>query len=297
MKTGKHQVTAITRGSSSGKMPEGIQQKAVDYNNPPTIVEALRGQDALVITMGVMAPAEQESKLVHAAAEANVPFVLPNEWSPDTSNLQLSKEMLFGEGKYNLREEIKKLGKSSYIAVSTGFWYEWSLAIPSAYGFDINNRKVTFFDDGNTKINTSTWPQVGRAVAGLLGLPISSDGKGACLNDYRNKHVYTSSFLASQQDMLESLMRVTKTKREEWTITKEPHQERYTKGMQDMKAGDRGAYVVCMYTRLFYPDGSGNTQAKYGLSNDVLGLPKENIDEATEVAVERAKNGIFGYGS
>jgi len=52
------------------------------------------------------------------------------------------------------------LGKSSYIALSTGFWYEWSLAIPAAYGLDFANRSMTFFDEGETKILTSTWPQV-----------------------------------------------------------------------------------------------------------------------------------------
>lgn len=72
--------------------------------------------------MGTMAPPDQEEKLVRAASDAGVPWVLPNEWSPDTSDIQLSREMLFGEGKYQLRETIKGLGNISYIAVSTGFW-------------------------------------------------------------------------------------------------------------------------------------------------------------------------------
>lgn len=58
------------------------------------------------------------------------------------------------------RKLIEEVGKSSYIGLSTGFWYEWSLAIAPAYGFDFANRSITFFDDGRTKISTSTWPQV-----------------------------------------------------------------------------------------------------------------------------------------
>ena len=54
------------------------------------------------------------------------------------------------------RDEIKKLGKSSYIAVSTGLWYEWSLAVSASYGFDFTKREVTLFDDGETKTNTAT---------------------------------------------------------------------------------------------------------------------------------------------
>lgn len=58
------------------------------------------------------------------------------------------------------RKNITELGKSSFIGLSTGFWYEWSLAIPAAFGIDVNNRTATLFDDGETKVSMSTWPQV-----------------------------------------------------------------------------------------------------------------------------------------
>jgi hypothetical protein len=58
------------------------------------------------------------------------------------------------------RKAIADLGKNSYIAVSTGFWCEWSLAIPAGFGIDFANGSVTLFDEGETKISTSTWPQV-----------------------------------------------------------------------------------------------------------------------------------------
>ena len=58
------------------------------------------------------------------------------------------------------RKGIADLGKSSYIAVSTGFWYEWGLALPAAFGIDFAKRAVHFFDEGETKISTSTLPQV-----------------------------------------------------------------------------------------------------------------------------------------
>ena len=58
------------------------------------------------------------------------------------------------------RKGITDLGKSSYIAVSTGFWYEWGLALPAAFGIDFANHAVTFFDEGEAKISTSTLPQV-----------------------------------------------------------------------------------------------------------------------------------------
>jgi hypothetical protein len=83
--------------------------------------------------------------------------------------------------------------------------------------------------------------QVGRAVAALLGLHIKSDGskKEACLENFKNKVVYINSFTVSQKDMLESACSVTGTKKDDWTITKEPAQDRYMSGNEEMKEGKR----------------------------------------------------------
>jgi hypothetical protein len=298
LKTGKHTVTAITREGSNTAVPEDVHVKKVDYNNTASIVDALRGQDALVITMNPMAPKDTQEKLIRAAAEAKVQYILPNEWGFDTANIKLANEALFsGTEKQETNALIQKVG-CSWIAVPTGFWYEWSLAIPAAYGFDIAKRAVTFFDDGETKITTSTWPQVGRAVAGLLSLKVSPDGpddKSSTLESFKNKYVYVGSFTVSQKDMLESLLRVTKTSSDDWTITKEPHAERYAAGLAEMKAGNRMGFAKAMYTRVFYPDDGGNTEKTRGLANDVLGLPKEDLDEATKAAVKRSEESKFGY--
>ena len=76
LKTGKHTVTAITRFDSQSKLPEGVTIHKVDYEKPDSLVEALRGQDALVITLSGQSPIQQtEEKLIRAAAEAGVPWM------------------------------------------------------------------------------------------------------------------------------------------------------------------------------------------------------------------------------
>ncbi|KAB8349571.1 hypothetical protein FH972_023595 [Carpinus fangiana] len=296
IKNGKHTVTAITRTDSTTKLPDGVHVKKVNYDDLSTIVDALRGQDAFIITMGVMAPKDTQRKLIQAAAEANVPWVLPNEWAPDTANELLGVEAMIGPPTKAARDYITELGKSSWIAVSTGFWYEWSVSIPYAYGFNISKREAILYDEGETKINTSTWPQVGRAVAALLSLPVHADAGAPSLEQFKNGFAYVSSFTVSQKDMLESLLRVTQTKIEDWKVTKEPAQERYAKGMAEMKAGDFEGFGKALYARVFYPDGSGNVADSKGLSDDLLGLPKEDIDEATKEAVQRHEaTGGRGY--
>jgi hypothetical protein len=103
LKTGKHTITALTRADSQSKLPEGVIVKTIDYSKPETIVEALRGQDALVITLRGFTPREIDIALIKAAGEAGVPWILPNEWATDTANEELAKDLGFEtKGKHQL---------------------------------------------------------------------------------------------------------------------------------------------------------------------------------------------------
>ncbi|KAI7501898.1 MFS general substrate transporter [Hortaea werneckii] len=290
LNTGKHSITALTRKGSKSNIPKGLHIAEIDYEDPSTIVEALKGHDALVITLGGAAPPDLQSKLIQAAAEAEVHWILPNEWSPDTAHEALLKDVPIFAPKANAREEIERTGgKCSYISVVTGFWYEWSLAIPAAYGCDFINRTFTFFDDGEIKTSMSTWPQVGRTVARLLSLPLSpeSDEKGECLEALKNNVVYVRSFTISQKDMFASALRATGTQESDWQIKYEPAQERFAAGLEAMKAGDRLGFAKMLYSRIFFSDGVGNFEASKGTVNEMLNLPEEDLDEASRVAVRR----------
>ncbi|KAI5925913.1 CipA protein [Camillea tinctor] len=294
LKLGKHEVTAISRSDSNSVIPNGVKTAKVDYEDYSSLVNALRGQDALIITMSVRAPKETQYKLVKAAAEANVPYVFPNEWGVDPTLKSFGEDVLTGPDHLAVCKEIETLGKSSWISVVTGFWYEYSVAIgPNAYGLDHKNRTITFIDDGETKINTITWEQSGRAVANLLALPITPEKPDApSLSDYKNKHIYVSSFLLSQKDVFASVLRVTGQKESDWKINYEESTKRYEEAKKRLFSGDRTGFQKLLYTRTFYKDGVGNFEAREPLLNEVLGLPKEDLDERTKVGVQLAEQGI-----
>ena len=86
LKTGKHTITALTRAGKKSTFPDGVSVREVDYERSETVVEALKGQDALVMTMAGAVPQELHLMLVKAAGDAGVPWIMPNEWSPDTAN-------------------------------------------------------------------------------------------------------------------------------------------------------------------------------------------------------------------
>lgn len=297
LSTGQHTVTAITRSDSkSSPPPAGVTVAKVDYDNEQSLVDALRGQQFLIISMSVTAPRDSQSKIIKAAAKAGVAWVMPNCYGTDIANAKLKEENLTGPAVLGGIEAIEKEGVSSWIAMCCSFWYEFSLSMgPGWYGFDFANKKVTFTDDGKTRINTSTWEQCGRAIKALLSLkelPEDENDKTPTLSTWRNKPLYISSFLVSQRDMLDSLNRVMGTTDADWEIEHEEHAARYARGMEMFKKGSHLGFGICLYTRTFYPNGDGNFEAKHGLANDALGLPKEDLDEATKRAVAIVKGGF-----
>jgi hypothetical protein len=294
LKTGKHKVTAITRSDSTSKLPSGIEVKRVDYNDQSSLVDALQGQEVLIITLGVMAPKDHQSKLIEAAATAKVPWILPNEFGNDNANVAMRNDVVINSSKTQYREHIEKLGVSSWIGICCNFWYEFSLG-GGNYGIDIKNRTAALYDDGNTRLNTTTFPQVGRGVAGLLSLKVLPDNEqdtSPCLSSFSNKFVYISSFCINQREMLESVMRVTDTTPEDWKVEYRPIEEVWKEANEKFQNGDHAALIQVLYGRNFFKDNAGNYEMTKGLHNDILGLPKEDLDEFTKIAVEMAKNGI-----
>ncbi|KAF1952600.1 NAD(P)-binding protein [Byssothecium circinans] len=297
LKTGKHIVTAITRPDSTSKVPDGVKVAHVNYSGDDlsALVEALKGQQFLLVTMSVMAPRDTMSKLIRAAAQAGVPYILPNWFGHDPSNKKLCDECFLSGINEPVRTEIESLGVSSFIQLCCNFWYEFSLGGgPNRYGFDFVKRSLVLFDGGKVAINTSTWAQCGRAVASLLSLkefPDDEADKSTTLSQFRNKPVYIASFLLSQLDMFESVKRVTGTTDADWTITHESAEERWKDSYGAITKGDFSGFTKMLYSRTFFPNGGGDYQSSRGLDNEVLGLPKEDLDERTAVAIKMGEAG------
>lgn len=105
------------------------------------------------------------------------------------------------------------------------------------------------------------------------------------LSQFRNSPVYISSFRLNQWEMFDSVKRITGTNDGDWTITHESTTERYTSSKASILQGDTHAFVKFLYSRTFYPNGGGDFESTRGLHNDLLGLPSEEIDQATSVAI------------
>ncbi|KAF5253547.1 hypothetical protein FANTH_1618 [Fusarium anthophilum] len=280
LQTGKHTVTALTRQGSTTNLPDGIIVAPIDYSDESTLIAALKNQQFLIITLAPNAPKDTHSKLVQAAAKAGVPYIMPNGYAGDIEQVKLGEDTLLGPIAKANRDEIERFGMK-WITVCCGFWFDYSLAGgESRFGFDFDNKSLTLYDDGNVKNSTSTLAQVGRAVASVLSLKeFPNDDNDLTVSSFLNRAVYLNSFVVSQQDLFESVKRVTGTSDTDWTVTHQSSKQRYEEGMAQVKRGNMSGFSKLLYARAFFPDDPSELSAK--AQNELLGLPKWNLDEAT----------------
>jgi hypothetical protein len=86
--------------------------------------------------------------------------------------------------------------------------------------------------------------------------------------------------------MLQSILRVTGTKPEDWTITHTTAKQRWKSGQDMLKDGNMAGFVRLSYVRAFFPDDPEDFKAsKEGLDNEVLGLAQEDLDEFTRIGM------------
>ncbi|SCU83340.1 LANO_0E00188g1_1 [Lachancea nothofagi CBS 11611] len=290
LETGRHTVTALSRKDSGNRLPEGVLVTSIDYNDEATIVAALKGQQFLIITMAPTAPRDTHSKIVQAAAKAGIPYVMPNGYGGDIDNIKLGEDTMLGPIAKANRDEIESLGMQ-WITMCCGFWYDYSLAGGDArFGFDFDKRSLTIYDDGNTKNSTSTLSQVGRTVAKVLSLnelPENENDESLTLSTFLNKGVYIKSHVVSQNDMFESVKRVTGTTNAAWTVTYIDSKKRYEDGLAQVKVGNMAGFGKMLYARAFYPGDCYDHSAK--VQNALLELPDEILDESTKAGLDLVK--------
>lgn len=301
MENGKHEITFITRPGSDGKLPNGPKAVKVDYSGDDimTLVSALRGQDCLIVSMAVTAPPDTLSKFSRAAAQAQVPYMTIG-FGIGPKNDAIAKEEIVGSRMNAIVAEIAQLCVSAYLLLGSRFWYEFSLGGgPSRYGFDFNKQSLVLFDGGDKPMDTTTWPHSGRAVAALLSLkrlPEDAHHKATTLSQFANGTAYVRSFHVTQRDMYESAKRVTRTTDADWTITHESSQAGFEESKAKVKAGDFSAFTKMLYSRVWMDD-AADLEGRVGkLHNEALGLPVEDLDEATAEAVRLALAGETPFG-
>jgi uncharacterized protein YbjT (DUF2867 family) len=252
-----------------------------DYDDHSFLVEALTGQEALVIALGFAACHKYQPLLIKAAAEANVQYVLPTEFGSDTTNSKIIEHHPSADEKAAARKLVEELGVSSWIAIICSSWYDWNTK-GGYFGIDVKAKKAVFFDDGEQKTVLSTIPFAALATAKILSLPKTAPEGTPSLEAYRNKPVFVNCFHVSQKDMLASIQKVVGS--DGWEIGHKPTQAHYLEGKERLAKGDFMGIMNLLSASQFM-EGVG-TSFSGPQANEALGLPAVDLDATTRKIVE-----------
>lgn len=140
----------------------------VEYESPNSLLDALRGIDAVVSTLGKKTGLQCQFALIDAAATVGVKRFVPSEFGAD---LQDSKIRAFPT--YQIKAQVEEYVEKK--ARETGLTYTYvynSLLFEEGLGFsvfgDFSARRVSYFDGGDTAFSFTRLATAARAVVAVL---------------------------------------------------------------------------------------------------------------------------------
>ncbi|KAL2122407.1 hypothetical protein VTJ04DRAFT_2862 [Mycothermus thermophilus] len=171
------QVTVLTRASNdrnptttTSSLPPTFRVIPVDYSSLPSLVSALRGQDAVVSALSSSALVSQ-LLLIKAAAQAGVRRFIPSEFGSNTLHPRTAAFPAYRD-KVAVQEALKQEaaregGKGmTWTAIINGPFLDWGIEV--GFVLDVKRRRAVLYDGGERVFSTTTLPTIGRAVVGVL---------------------------------------------------------------------------------------------------------------------------------
>ncbi|KAI5919534.1 hypothetical protein F4810DRAFT_502289 [Camillea tinctor] len=282
-----HTVTVLTRSTSTSALPSGVPVQRGSYEDESFAASALAGHDVLVLALNHTAYAAQ-APLIRAAAKAGVRYVVPCEFGSDLAHEKLRSELLVvgealrdvGVDLVKAKEPYRALAEElgvAWLGVTTGPWVELTMRL-GGYGVNVTKRAAALLDGGKTRASITTLTRVGESLAALLALP---EGE---LATYGNGWVYFSSFTVSQRELLDSAIRATGTREEDWNVVDENSDGVVAKCKEGLAKKDIMSGLRLLTTLSFKEGYGGDFSAKV-VDNKKLGLEPESLDEVMKGVV------------
>ncbi|KAF3400639.1 hypothetical protein DPV78_005408 [Talaromyces pinophilus] len=187
----KFNVQVLQRAGSSSTYAETVKVVEADFEDPQSLTASLKGQDAVVSTVGDKGIPGQKL-LIDAAITAGVRRFLPSNFGSNMSNPNSRKLPVF-KGKVMIEDYLIEKSKTTdltYTLIYTGGFTDF--AIPAKVIMDFSEYKPTIFNGGDSKFSCTSLPTVGDAVVGVLSHPAET----------QNRAVYVSESFISQNQLL-----------------------------------------------------------------------------------------------
>ncbi|PYH91860.1 isoflavone reductase family protein-like protein [Aspergillus ellipticus CBS 707.79] len=269
-------VSVLSRQSSTSVFPPHIKVHRITDDYPEDkLLEVFHGQDAVISTIAT-ANTTQQLALIDAAVKAGVKHFVPSEFGTDTRN---EKGLAIFSQRFQAKVDVVKYLKTrekdglTWSAFVTGPFFD--LAIQKGFmGYNFKEQKAVIFNDGKGRWSTTTLSSIGLAVKNALLIPEKT----------ANRYLFINSFTVSQSQVLASLEQLTGSK---WDVARVVAEELKAMGLAKISKGDlSGAILLTRY--IVTTEGHGGDFALHEeTANELLSLPKEDLDEALSAIVKR----------
>ena len=153
------------------------------------------------------------------------------------------------------------------------------------FGWDIQNRKATIYDGGETEFEATNVRKIGDAVAAVL----SQEHEAATAN----QNIYVNSFTLTQNQVLAVLEQVSGQKYEVEKDTTAGLRQRSLERLRT-DSNDFLAFVGTIVASLYGQGGFNNysKDVNGGLWNQRLGLTDESLEDTIRSVLEQDERGI-----
>ncbi|EKG16379.1 NmrA-like protein [Macrophomina phaseolina MS6] len=225
----------------------------------------MEGQDVVICMIGVIAAGDQQV-FIDAALAAGVKRFFPSEFGPYSRdpNFAALNPFVFPAKARTVDYLRSKESEMSWTSLVTGAFFDWAMR-DGFFGFDLPSKTVTLIDGGTTVFTATTLPKIAKAVIAIL----------EHADETKNKYVFISSFNVSQKDILDVVEKVDNKK---WTVKHVTSEEVIANGKRVVEEGDFTGIKDLTRGGAFGKQGLGDLRP-YGLWDDKLGLPKEDIEQ------------------
>jgi hypothetical protein len=271
LKESSFNITVLSREDSSATFPSEAKVIRANYDSPGALKDAFTGQDVVVSLVGGSVLGDQD-KYIDAAIAAGVKRFVPSEFGSDTTDVRNRELVPISDAKFATVNYLKaKENELTWNGIITGPFFDWCMKV-GFNGFNLADKTVTIFDQGNTKFSTTNLHTIGVALIKALENPEES----------KNQYVYLSGFDTTQNEILGLAEKITGAK---WTVKHVSTKEHLVQGRERVQKGDYMGILDLLQVATFGEEQIGLFDPAK-LWNEKLGLPKDDLEKSIRAAFE-----------
>ena len=246
----------------------------MDYTSLESLTAALQGIDALVSTVSGTA-IESQTTLIDAAVAAGVKRFIPSEYGNCTTNPKLESFPVYSS-MTKIRQYVQekaKAGKIIWTVLACGGFLDFLFARPIL--FDFANHKVTLYDEGDNRMSSTSLPNIGKAIAGILKNSAAT----------KNRIVRTSEIILTQNKILKIAQALRPDI--EWEISTAQTSSILKEGLDGINAGDFSTPTIMKIIVSTALAGDVYGCAYDETDNEILGIKELTDEDFKRLVAER----------